>query len=134
MTQKIIFSILGTLLILFIVVPLFRMIISVDPSDLAKTATEKEVVASIMLTMRASLWSTLVALICGIPLAYILARANFFGKKIIEGLIDIPIIIPHTAAGIALLMVWGRQSSKRGQTICRKEQFSGNSFCPLPGQ
>jgi molybdate/tungstate transport system permease protein len=86
------------------------MIISVTPSDLIRTAMEKEVLGSIFLTFRASLWSTLVALACGVPLAFLLARYNFFGKKIIEGLIDIPVIIPHTAAGIALLMVWGRQS------------------------
>ncbi|MCJ7581990.1 MAG: ABC transporter permease [Candidatus Aminicenantes bacterium] len=110
MKLKILFSLLGTLLILFIVVPLVRMIVSVDPADLAKTAIEPDVLASIVLTLRASLWATLAAFLLGIPLAFILARSRFFGQKIIEGLIDIPVIIPHTAAGIALLMVWGRQS------------------------
>ena len=111
MKLKIAFSFLGTLLILFIAVPLFKMIISVEPAELARTAIQKDVVDSILLTLRASLWSTLADLFCGIPLAFLLARVNFFGKKIIEGLIDIPVIIPHTAAGIALLMVWGRQST-----------------------
>jgi len=107
---KILFSFLGTLLILFIVVPLVRMVVSVDPGDLAKTAVEPEVMASVVLTLRASLWATIAAFLFGVPLAFILARSRFFGQKIIEGLIDIPVIIPHTAAGIALLMVWGRQS------------------------
>jgi len=71
---------------------------------------EKELMSSILLTLRASLWATLTALILGIPLSFILARHHFFGQKIIEGLIDIPVVIPHTAAGIALLMVWGRES------------------------
>ncbi len=97
-------------MILFIVVPIFRMVIAVDPVDLAKTAVEKEVLGSVLLTLRASLWATLAAFFLGVPLAFVLARSNFFGKKIVEGLIDIPVIIPHTAAGIALLMVWGRQS------------------------
>ncbi len=110
MKVKVLFSALGTLLILFIVVPIFRMVIAVDPVDLAKTAVEQEVLGSVLLTLRASLWATLAAVCLGIPLAFVLARSNFFGKKIIEGLIDIPVIIPHTAAGIALLMVWGRQS------------------------
>lgn len=110
MKVKVLFSALGTLLILFIVVPIFRMVIAVDPVDLAKTAVEKEVLGSVLLTLRASLWATLAAFCLGIPLAFVLARSHFFGKKIIEGLIDIPVIIPHTAAGIALLMVWGRQS------------------------
>jgi len=110
MKLKILFSFLGTLLILFIVVPLVRMIVSVDPVDLAKTAAEPDVMASIILTLRASLWATMAAFLFGVPLAFVLARSRFFGQKIIEGLIDIPVIIPHTAAGIALLMVWGRQS------------------------
>jgi molybdate/tungstate transport system permease protein len=38
----------------------------------------------------------------------LLARTNFPGKKLVEGLIDVPIIVPHTAAGIALLFVFGR--------------------------
>lgn len=110
MKLKLVFSFLGTMLVLFITVPLLRMIFSVDPSELVQTAAQKEVIASVLLTFRASLYSTLIALICGIPLAYLFARFHFFGKKIIEGLIDIPVIIPHTAAGIALLTVWGRQS------------------------
>jgi len=110
MKFKIIFSLLGTVLILFIVVPVFQMMISTDPGELAKTALEKDVIRSIALTLRASLWATIAAFILGVPLAYMLARTKFFGKKIIEGLIDIPVIIPHTAAGIALLMVWGRHS------------------------
>ena len=110
MKFKIIFSLLGTVLILFIVVPVFQMMISTDPGELANTALEKDVIRSIALTLRASLWATIAAFILGVPLAYMLARTKFFGKKIIEGLIDIPVIIPHTAAGIALLMVWGRHS------------------------
>jgi len=86
------------------------MVIAVDAAELAKTAVEPDVSASIALTLRASLWATLAALLLGIPLAFLLARSRFLGQKIIEGLIDIPVIIPHTAAGIALLMVWGRHS------------------------
>jgi len=110
MKFKKIFYFLGFLLILFIGIPILRMLISTDPNTLIDTAKEAEVSASILLTLRASLWATIAALITGVPLAYLLARGNFKGKKIIEGLIDLPIIIPHTAAGIALLSVWGRQS------------------------
>ncbi len=110
MKFKLAFSFLSTLLMLFLIVPLLRMILAVNPVELAQTTLEKEVLASIILTFRASLWATLVALLCGVPLAFVLARFDFFAKKILEGLIDIPVIIPHTAAGIALLMVWGRQS------------------------
>jgi len=110
MKFKIIFTSLGFLLILFIGVPIIRMLVSADPAALVKTAGDSEVYNSIFLTMRASLWATLAALITGVPLAWILARREFRGKKLVEGIIDLPVMIPHTAAGIALLNVWGRHS------------------------
>ncbi|MBN2442810.1 MAG: ABC transporter permease [Spirochaetales bacterium] len=108
--MKIIFSSLGTILLLFVAVPVLRMLFSASPATLVSTAGEAGVLGSIALTFRASLWSTVAALFLGIPFAYILARHNFPGKQIVEGIIDIPVIIPHTAAGIALLMVLGRNS------------------------
>jgi molybdate/tungstate transport system permease protein len=110
MRLRVIFSFLGFLLVLFIFVPIFRMLISAEPGTLAATAREGEVQASVFLTLRASLWATLAALFTGVPLAWLLARKEFKGKKLVEGLIDLPVIIPHTAAGIALLSVWGRHS------------------------
>lgn len=110
MKFKIIFSFLGLLLVLFVGVPILRMLVSADPGTLAETAGDTEVYSSIFLTFRASLWSTIAALISGVPLAYLLARKKFRGKKLVEGIVDLPVIIPHTAAGIALLTVWGRHS------------------------
>ena len=110
MKIKWIFSLFGAILILFIGLPLVKMMVSTDPRTLWATAGQPEVQVSIFLTLRAALWATAAALVCGIPLAYLLARKNFKGKKILEGLIDLPVIIPHTAAGIALLTVWGRHS------------------------
>ena len=86
------------------------MIFGVSISEIFDTLLDKEVISSIFLTLRASLWSTTFALIIGVPTGYLVARNDFRGKKIIEGIIDLPVIIPHTAAGIALLSVWGRKS------------------------
>jgi molybdate/tungstate transport system permease protein len=110
MKLKVTFSILGLLLVLFIGVPILKILLTSDPGTLADTIRDPEVYNSVLLTLRASLWSTLAALLLGVPLAYILARKTFRGKKFIEGIVDLPVIIPHTAAGIALLTVWGRQS------------------------
>ena len=54
-----------------------------------------------------SIWAVLFALFTGLPLAYIIARYNFFGRSVVEAFIDIPIMIPHTAAGVALIMFFG---------------------------
>jgi molybdate/tungstate transport system permease protein len=106
---KIVISGLGGILVLIIVVPLLKVIFSTDPTVLRSTISDPEVIHSILLTLRAALWATLACLVFGIPLAYALARWDFPGKTIVQGTIDLPVMIPHTAAGIALLMVYGRE-------------------------
>jgi len=106
---KIIISGLGGILVLIIVVPLVKVIASTDPTVLRSTVADPEVIHSILLTLRAASWATLACIVFGVPLAYALARWNFPGKTIVQGTIDLPVMIPHTAAGIALLMVYGRE-------------------------
>ncbi len=62
---------------------------------------------AIFVTYYASFLSTVIAVIFGTPLAYILARYSFPGKSFVEGIVDVPVVIPHTVAGIALLVVFG---------------------------
>ena len=102
------FVLLGLVIFLFIVVPLGKMILASDPMILLGTFLDPEVMRSIWLTLYAALIATAIGCLLGVPLAYLLARANFPGKRLVEGLIDIPIVVPHTAAGIALLFVFGR--------------------------
>jgi molybdate/tungstate transport system permease protein len=105
-----VFCLLGLILFLFIIVPLISMLVSslAEPDILWKTITDPEVIGAIWLTLYAALIATVVGFLLGIPLSYFLARHNFPGKKLVEGLIDVPIIVPHTASGIALLFVFGR--------------------------
>ncbi|NLX15868.1 MAG: ABC transporter permease, partial [Ramlibacter sp.] len=67
-------------------------------------------VSALWLTLAAAGLATLLALLTGVPLAYLLARREFRGKRLVEGLIDLPLVIPHTAAGVALLMAFGRRA------------------------
>jgi molybdate/tungstate transport system permease protein len=105
------FIILGLLIFLFVIVPLAKMIFASasDVQILWDTILDPEVTSAIGLTLYAALIATLVGFILGIPLAYLLARHDFPGKRLVEGLIDVPIVVPHTAAGIALLFVFGRR-------------------------
>jgi len=106
--MKIIFVFLGLLILAFITVPILKMILASSPAILLDTIFDSEVAASILLTLYAALIATVIGFILGVPLAYLLAKTNFRGKRLIEGLIDLPIVIPHSAAGIALLFVFGR--------------------------
>jgi molybdate/tungstate transport system permease protein len=104
------FVVLGLLLILFVAWPLLRTITATGPAVLWQTLLDEEVRGSILLTFQASFIATAIAFVCGVPLAYLLARVDFPGKRLIEGIIDVPIVVPHSAAGIALLMVFGRRT------------------------
>lgn len=102
-------AILSSIIVIFILLPVVATI-SVqicDFNELTKAMSDKTVWDSILLTYYAALISTLIAIIFGTPLAYLLSRYDFRGKSIVEGVVDVPVVIPHTVAGIALLAVFG---------------------------
>lgn len=97
-------------MLLFIIAPLLGMVFATPVSSLFATASDKEVQTSIWLTLWVSMAATLTFSVLAIPLAYLLARHNFPLKKVVLGIIDLPIVIPHSAAGIALLGFISRDS------------------------
>lgn len=115
------FVLLASCVVLFIVAPLVGMFLASSPDEIATAASESEVRDSVVLTLTAALWATIACTLGGIPLAYLLARRRFFGRSTLLALIDLPIIVPHTTAGIALLTVIGRNS------------FFGSTFGSLVG-
>lgn len=104
------FTVLGALLVFFVAWPLLRTVTGSQPIIIWETLLEGEVRQAIALTFYSSALATVVAFFTGVPLAYLLARVDFPGKRLIEGIVDVPIVVPHSAAGIALLMVFGRRS------------------------
>jgi molybdate/tungstate transport system permease protein len=103
------FVIAASLLVLFVALPIAVTVLSSSIETLIATVTDREVARSIGLTFGAGAISSCIGLALGLPLAYILARGRFPGRSTLAGLVDLPLIIPHTAAGIALLLVFGRQ-------------------------
>jgi molybdate/tungstate transport system permease protein len=110
---------LGALILLFIVSPLLGMFLKTTPENLFETAMDKEVSGSIWLTIWTSMAATLVFAVAAIPLAYLLARKSFPLKKLVTGIIDLPVVIPHSAAGIAILGFVSRDTvvGKMGSAI-----------------
>jgi molybdate/tungstate transport system permease protein len=104
-----VFSFAGLILLLFILIPLLATLFASSPREFVAGIGDRGVLASLWITFLAAFIATLIALAIGVPLAYLLARRDFPGKNLVEGIIDLPIIIPHTAAGVALLMVFGRR-------------------------
>jgi molybdate/tungstate transport system permease protein len=100
----------GALLLSFVLLPLLATLVSTSVPALWQSVNDAQVRDALALTFYAAAWATVLALLTGVPLAYLLARYNFIGKRWVEGIVNLPVVVPHTAAGIALLMVFGRQA------------------------
>jgi molybdate/tungstate transport system permease protein len=105
-----VFIFLSLILIIFIGFPIILTLTGSTPRLFLATFLDEVVLESLLFTFSSSVVATGIGLITGIPLAYILARREFPGKRLVESLIDLPIVIPHSAAGIALLLALGRGS------------------------
>ncbi|MDL1964720.1 MAG: ABC transporter permease [Deltaproteobacteria bacterium] len=104
------------IIIAFILFPLIEMVAQPSFADLMDTIKDKDVISSIWLSLYTSGTAALISFIFGTPFAYLLARKDFAGKKIIESIIDLPIMIPHPVIGIAILSIAG-QNHWLGQII-----------------
>lgn len=103
------FALLGSLVLLFIIAPLLGLFLATSVGELTQAAADGEVSASLRLTLGCALFATLAGTLFGVPLAYLLARYPFWGRSLVLAVIDLPIIVPHSTAGIALLVIIGRQ-------------------------
>lgn len=108
--SKILCALSTLLVILFIILPVITIISSQihrDSDALINVFTSHHKLSIILFTFYCGLISTIIGVLIGTPLAYLLARFNFYGKSFIEAILDIPVILPHTVAGIMLLSVFG---------------------------
>jgi molybdate/tungstate transport system permease protein len=104
------FTGLGGLALLFLVAPLAGLLLQSSVPELVETIRDKEVCGSIFLSLWTAMGATFLFGTCAVPLAWLLARKDFPGKKTISAIIDLPLMIPHSAAGIALLTILSRHS------------------------
>ena len=98
----------GFVIMAFIILPLIQLITAPSLEMLRDTFQDKDVVRSIWLSIYTAGLAASISFVLGTPLAYLLARSNFKGKRLVEGIIDLPIAIPHPVVGIAILSVAGR--------------------------
>lgn len=90
---------------LIILLPLSALFVYVSDMTLAQywaAITHPRVLASYKTTLTAAFWSTLAISIIGLLLAWVLTRYDFFGRRLIDGLIDLPFALPTAVAGLTL--------------------------------
>ena len=95
-------------MIVFLLLPLASLANSAGgiPAALLDPMTQDAIFTSFYCAFLA----TVFAFVLGVPLAYLFTRYEFRGKKLIDSLIDLPILIPHNAAGIALIAIFSSGS------------------------
>ena len=94
---------------LFLIIPIVALLQRAPWSDLGGLLTDKAATQALRLSLVCSFGATLLALITGVPLAWVLARANFPGRRLLRALVILPLILPPVAGGVALLLAFGRQ-------------------------
>ena len=101
----------GSLLLLFLAAPVAELIVTGGAGGLSRLGRDAELRQALFLTIATATTATLVGALCGTPIAYLLARSNFRGRAVLSAVLDLPLLIPHPVAGIALLLVFGRDSA-----------------------
>jgi molybdate/tungstate transport system permease protein len=100
----------GSLLLLFLSAPLAELVIAGGVTGVQRLGSDAEVRDALLLTAAAATGATFAGVVGGLPLAYVLARRRFRGRAVLAAILDLPLLIPHPVAGIALLLVLGRDS------------------------
>jgi len=101
----------GMLILMFILGPLINTFNWIQKDLMIEALHDDKIIKSILLSMKCATYSMLLAFVLGVSFAYYIERHEFYGKRFLESIIDIPMVMPHTVVGIALLTVLSRRSA-----------------------
>jgi molybdate transport system permease protein len=96
-------------LILLIAVPVVTLFTRTSLTDLIANIGLKTVIQAVSVSMKTTLVSVGLIFLLGTPLAYLMGRHRFRYKKALDALIDLPLVLPPSVAGLALLITFGRR-------------------------
>jgi molybdate transport system permease protein len=95
--------------LLFLVLPLVGLLVRAPWSTLLERLTEPGVLEALRLSLVTASIATAVSIVLGVPLAWILARLEFTGRRLVRALVTVPLVLPPVVGGVALLLVLGRR-------------------------
>ncbi len=93
----------------FLVLPLAGLLIRAPWSTLPQRLSEPQVLEALRLSLVTASIATVVCLVLGVPLAWLLARTDFPGRRLLRALVTVPLVLPPVVGGVALLLVLGRR-------------------------
>ncbi|HEX6269621.1 MAG TPA: ABC transporter permease [Anaerolineales bacterium] len=97
------------LLLALLSLPVLALLWRAGTDGMLSLIAQPGAISALRLSLFTSTLSVLTAIVTGTPLAFVLARRKFAGKTLLELVIDLPIVLPPSVAGIALLIAFGRQ-------------------------
>ena len=105
---RIVVALAAAILVAFIVVPLAGLFFHLQPADVLAALATPAAQDALRLSLVTTLISLIITLLFGTPLAYVLARVRFPGRRLVDAVVDLPIVVPPAVAGLALLLAFGR--------------------------
>ncbi|MCX4398917.1 ABC transporter permease [Streptomyces sp. NBC_00264] len=97
------------LAVAFLLIPLIGILARTSWADLGTHLTSPGVTQALRLSLLVSFWALGLSLLLGVPLAWLLARTDFPGKAFVRSLVLLPMVLPPTVGGVALLLGFGRR-------------------------
>lgn len=99
-------AILGGSYLVLIVAMLLADVFWTSPGDLLASLQSKEIRYSIWLSLVSCTMAAILSLWVGVPLGYLLSRHDFPGKRLVDALLDVPIVLPPLVIGLSLLILF----------------------------
>jgi molybdate transport system permease protein len=93
----------------FLMLPLSGLLIRAPWTTMPQRLAEPAVRAALWLSLQTATVATLLCLLLGVPLAWLLARVEFPGRRLVRALVAVPLVLPPVVGGVALLLVLGRR-------------------------
>lgn len=94
--------------LLFLTLPLLGLLIRTPWSRLSQEFAGADVTAALRLSLVSAGLATAASLVFGVPLAWLLARVRFPGRRLVRALVMLPLVMPPVVGGVALLLALGR--------------------------
>jgi molybdate transport system permease protein len=93
----------------FLVLPLAGLVIRAPWDALPQRLSQSGVLTALRLSLQTATVATIVCIALGVPLAWLLARVSFTGRRLVRALVTVPLVLPPVVGGVALLLVFGRR-------------------------
>ena len=95
--------------VVFLLLPLAGLLVRTPWADLPRLLADPAAWAALRVSLTTATVATAISLVVGVPLAWVLARARFPGRRLLRALVTLPLVLPPVVGGVALLFALGRR-------------------------